>query len=294
MNKAIAIILIIFSLVFIEQGIADINEDLAKAAELGDAEKVKQLIEEGADVNSEIPDIGALFPQIIYAVLGGNPEVVQLLLDAGADPSATVSTDVCSALTWAVGRKDYEGVDQIVKLLIEAGAEVDWQEKRNGTTALMGVAQSESAESGKVAETLLQAGADPNMKDNIGQTALHFAAISGNSGVVRVLINYGADINIADGKGRSVFAIAAQSGLVEIVSLLLADYGVDVNMKDDLGSTALILASEKGHVEVARLLLDAGADYAVADFKRNTALSIAQKKRKQDVVDLLIKAGAEK
>src|SRR4051812_36617442 len=67
---------------------ADVSESeedtaLSKAAELGRADMVRELLKAGAD-----PDFGGIWVPICSAVRGKNPEVVKLLIDAKADPNA--------------------------------------------------------------------------------------------------------------------------------------------------------------------------------------------------------------
>lgn len=57
----------------------------------------------------------------------------------------------------------------------------------------------------RVIETLLQAGANPNVPDpSCGLTVTHDAAREGFVDSVRVLLNYGADVNIADERGTEL------------------------------------------------------------------------------------------
>gem|GEM_PF-1314161 len=54
----------------------------------------------------------------------------------------------------------------------------------------------------EIVEVLLKRGADPNVKDDNGQTPLHIAAQEGHVDVVRVLLERGADPRIADNGGH--------------------------------------------------------------------------------------------
>ena len=75
-----------------------------------------------------------------------------------------------------------------------------------------------------------------------------------------MLQEIGADTNLADGVGRTALMHAAGQGHVEVVHLLL-DSDADTNLVAVNGSTVLTTASEQGRVEVVRLLLlEAHAD----------------------------------
>ena len=75
------------------------------------------------------------------------------------------------------------------------------------------------------------------------------AAHGGHTGVVRLLLRAGADPNLAEGEGVTALTISAENGHLEIVQLLLAA-GADKNFKTPRG-TAAELARSNGYTEVA-------------------------------------------
>jgi ankyrin repeat protein len=176
-----------------------------------------------------------------------------------------------------------------------------------GEAALMRAVRLGHAE---VAEALLDAGADINVKeDGDESSALSVAVAVGAPRVVRLLLARGADVNYGDKLGHSNLMTAAtaagessltldarlflnmdaesveglshgsvsRGGRVEIVRLLL-QAGADVNLRaDDCGLSALLSAALLGDAEVARLLLDAGADPNLGS-EQFTPLSVAEMK----------------
>lgn len=96
---------------------ADINDDLIKAAEDADIEKVKQLIEQGADVDAK-NEYG--WTALMAAAWWGNTEIVKLLIQAGADVNAE-NIDGGTALIRAAGR----GYTDVAELLIQTDADVN-------------------------------------------------------------------------------------------------------------------------------------------------------------------------
>ena len=68
----------------------------------------------------------------------------------------------------------------------------------------------------------------------------------------------GADVNAKDLVGNTALSEASYGGHTEIVAMLL-EKGADVNAKNNDGDTALILASEEGHTEIVKLLIRKGA-----------------------------------
>lgn len=89
---------------------------LMDAAEEGDINTVKALLDKGEDVNKSGPDYTAL----MVASARGKTDVVKLLIDRGADVNMVVSTGMC-ALAFAAEN----GHTGIVEILVEKGADID-------------------------------------------------------------------------------------------------------------------------------------------------------------------------
>ncbi|KAK3745897.1 hypothetical protein QZH41_017874 [Actinostola sp. cb2023] len=138
---------------------------------------------------------------------------------------------------------------------------------------------------------LIDAGADINVIDNVGDTALMLAAENGKEEVARVLIDAGADINVTNNYGDTALMLAAENGKEEVIALI--DAGADVNVTNNDGYTALMLAAEKGKDEVVRALMKAGADINVTNKYGYTALMIAAGNGKKEVARALIDGGAD-
>lgn len=92
----------------------------------------------------------------------------------------------------------------------------------------------------QVVKQHLDAGTDPNIKDNTpnGAPILNAAAVYGHRGAVEALIQKGADINGKDSEGNGALHAAAFLGRSEIVELLL-EKGVDANVKNAKGETPM-------------------------------------------------------
>lgn len=81
----------------------------------------------------------------------------------------------------------------------------------------------------------------------------------GRREIVRLLLDHGADPDARDESGQTPLLLAVKRRHREIVGLLL-EHGANVNAEDDCGRRPLLLAAENGDVAVAKLLLEAGAD----------------------------------
>ena len=141
------------------------------------------------------------------------------------------------------------------------------------------------------ARILLRHGADPNIDCN--GTAISYAAMHGNTGVVQLLLEHGVDVE-AHWRNDTVLHIAARRSHTAIVQLLL-DHDADVHARSRRGLTALgIAASEHRGKGIIQMLLDRGAD--IEDKSPNeceTPLHMAARVGFLDNVRALLGKGAD-
>jgi ankyrin repeat protein len=118
------------------------------------------------------------------------------LLEAGADPNAATITGA-TVLMMAASN----GANRVVQRLLELGVEINARDSRFGSTALTWAVGRNHVQT---VETLLRAGADPNIGDNAGRTPLMLSATRGNVDIVNLLLQAGAKIDAKDSGGNSV------------------------------------------------------------------------------------------
>jgi len=254
----------------------ELVNELPSAIENGDKQKVKDLLENGVGVDSKISTLYDDTP-LTLAISKGHTEIVKLLLEYGADADYRTSEYDDTPLMLAA-RKGYT---EIIKLLLEYGADINESKLLNsGKSALIVAADYGFTD---IVEILLENGADPNVLD------AEKSSCSVSIGV-RVLISPDRTHERAI-NGWSALMYAAWAGDAEMVELLI-NAGADVNIraKHSKDETALMVASEAGHPEIVELLIDAGADVdAVGD--GYTALVYAVEYGKLDVIKVLIEKG---
>lgn len=142
---------------------------------------------------------------------------------------------------------------------------------KEGWTALMLAARNSKVVGIEIVKLLLDRGADVNLQNNEKYTALMMAAMNSNTDsnieTVKLLLDKGADVNLVEFLGWTALMMAARSSNkesnIETVKLLL-EYGADVNIQDNEGWTALMWASqnsnEESNIETVKLLLDYGSE----------------------------------
>lgn len=169
----------------ISAGFSSAPDPIAEAARRGDVDRVRSLIESGADVNAAGGD--GMTP-LHWAADRGDLEVARLLLAAGADVATGTRIGAYTPLHLAA-KGGYAAVSQ---LLIDAGADVAAATTTGGATPLHLAAAAEEGED--VVAALVAAGADVNGRESVaGQTPLMFAASYGRTESVRRLLAAGAD-----------------------------------------------------------------------------------------------------
>ena len=96
-------------------------------------------------------------------------------------------------------------------------------------------------------ERFLRQGIPVNVRSSDGTTPLMVAALHGSPGCVEMLLQHGADPNVANDRGVTAL-LWAVSDLAKVD--LLVDYGAKVNARSDLGNTPLLVAASISNATV--------------------------------------------
>ncbi|CDK31054.1 ankyrin repeat domain-containing protein [Candidatus Babela massiliensis] len=157
-----------------------------------------------------------------------------------------------------------------------------------------------SEEDKKEVIRLLLLGANIDVQDKDGNTALIIAAKKPNSDIIRILIASGANVNAQNKDANTALMEAIHEYwnpfyydyYKDIVKLLIAN-GADVNLKNNKGQTALMWASYKGLIEIFNALIVAGADIYVQDNDKITPLiwAASGQGKKRPIFELFISRG---
>ena len=245
---------------------------LSLAGSSGNVQAIQLLIEHGADpehlgwssahravANSDITILRELaggdidktdrfgLTAVQLAVEAGRPDILEALLDLGADFHVRTKPYGRSLISLAA----HKGHLSTIRTLLDRGLRVDILDKNDMTPLHWNGFNS------NVTALLIQRGARIDDRDSKNRTPLHYASAGP---VVRELINAGADVNVTDKDGRTPLHMATARTVVE--ELLAA--GADPNRTDRNGRTPLYSASLASIVD---LLVKHGADPTVRDDK---------------------------
>ena len=212
----------------------DLNQALFDAAAEGSDDRLRQLLDQGADPGYRIKSGWSVLHN---AARDCSAESLRLLIERGA------SADLCDNNSWSVLHCAAAGgrPESIVYLADELKQDVNAADK-NGWTVLHSAAASGALEA---VNTLLERGADPAACDHDGNTILHSAAGSGSEELVRNLIEQrGADPAAVTLDGETVLHKAVRSGSVGLVRYLV-DHQPNSGSVNDVLWTALCIGSSE-------------------------------------------------
>jgi ankyrin repeat protein len=268
------------------------------AAINGDAATLRLLLAAGADANATLPEGETV---LLSAARTGSAAAIDTLLEFGAQIDAREKFYGETPLIWATAQ-NHAGA---VRALLARGADPDirsapqvWERRRASQsvlplgewTPLFYAARENALDAGKA---LIEGGADLNLTDPDGATALVIAIINAHYEFAALLLTAGADPNVVDQSGMGALYAAVDMhrlavghgranprpvGLLrspDIVAMLL-ERGANPNAElvqtimqrqhtfgDGTlgkGATPLLRAAKSGDIELVKLLIAGGAD----------------------------------
>jgi ankyrin repeat protein len=292
---------------------------LTLAATNGNAALAAALLEAGADPNATVGEGETI---LMTAARTGSVEIIKALVAKGADVNVVEQFQEQTALFYAAA----ENHAAAVRALVELGAELNVRSKRlefpefvfqtagmiyavqpvGDWTPLMYAARDGAIDA---VRALADSGADLNLTDPVGTTALTLAILNGHFDTAVALLEKGADPNVVDDNGMSSLYAAVdmhtiatvfgrpmplledETGPVEIVQALLA-HGAnpDLQLKRPIigrhtrntgdpslgdGTTALARAAKSGDAKLVKVLLEGGANPHLTQANLTTVAMIA-------------------
>ena len=214
---------------------------------------------------------------LCYAIVGGNPMIVELLISRGAtiEPYSKRFLDYAMAYNRveiakmllengadsSKAPRIFEDNSEMSRLLKSHGAapkDIDDQGDM-GWPMLVYVCRGDNGEHPDEIRRLLALGADIDVRNYKGKTALHYAAKAGFLKVIRLLIEKGATIDALDNSGETALFEAIRSTIKDgekqraAIEALLAK-GANPNLKNGKGQTPLQIAKRMRRAEAGKIV----------------------------------------
>ena len=172
------------------------------------------------------------YDQLAIAVLSDDSAKAQQLLDSGLDvnirneqgttalmiASGTLITD---SERQTLGNRETEENSEMVALLLEYGAEPDLMNNVGQTALLSAIYHGWR----RTAERLLKSGANANGSDEFDWTPIMYAALHCYADIVQLLLENGADPALANKHGNTVTSIAKENDCARAIEILSSEGG---------------------------------------------------------------------
>jgi ankyrin repeat protein len=171
--------------------------------------------------------------------------------------------------------------------LLQQGASIN-ATTGDGATSLMDAADHGSIDIAKYVLGIPHVNTEA--KNNIGWTAVMFAARRSNTDMMKLLLDHGCNIDARDVNGTTPLMTAIRSKQHDMVAYLI-NRGADLDLKDNWENTALMIAADAGEPASVRDLIAAGASVNIKNINGLTALSRAEQNNHNEVAQIIRNAG---
>ena len=260
---------------------------LTVAAAQGKADTVQYLIDKEADVSYVANDPsggGKKYTALLSAARKGHRRTCEVLLDARPKSIDDVDHNKQTPLHIASELGRLAVIDVLVNHKDVTGMAADVNAKDvNGMTPLMLASRHGHVEA---AQKLIFSGAEVNYTTP-RSSALKVAAMKGSAEMIKVLCAAGAEVNTLDDLGKSAVWYAAASGHVDALTALIRMDEADINQPDNRKYTPLMCAVASDKVDAVRALVNAGADVSLKQLNGQTALQLAEMQPVDEITEIL-------
>ncbi len=174
-----------------------------------------------------------------------------------------------------------------LKYLVNCGCKIDHKISIFGEAPIHQSIKSDKPANVDMLKAILDCGADVNLIDSNGWTALHHAAEKGDLKAATILLDSRANVNAFSNARKTPLHLAAFANRTEMVKLLL-ERGAAIEFESEEKCTALHFAAKKGSLECVKELLAAGANIYKQDHRLWTPLHYAAYNGHKEVVNFLL------
>ena len=248
----------------LDEGVETPAMVIVQAVNKAKFETIETLIQGGADANAVLDLGGIQATPLGSAVTANRPDVVDLLLSAGAKPDTPHLAR--APLDWAREKKRAEIVEALM-------------EQMPGDSTLVGIdALLQAIDAREYAEiqTILESGQDPDEKDDQGNAPIHHAARNHDGEALRLLLGAGANPDLRDAAGNHAVELAPGFDSVSRVLLeaspeLLMNRAVPQSQPDEVYRAGATIGGPCQHS--GRIPLDAGCGASGTEIFKGTRIS---------------------
>ena len=199
----------------------------------------------------------------------GVTEIVQLLIDSGADPQHPTLDG------WTPLHSCY-AYPEITHALLKNGVDLNSLTKLGSTPLFLGAYSGVLG----VVKVLLSYKPILELTTVEGASALTAATNHGNTEVIRLLLKAGANYDHQSGRNTFPLQFAIERSMEDVVRLLM-EHNSKINLVDDDGDTALDCIT---HGTIAQILVNGGADLNIRNKHRDTPIRKAVSSSNREVV----------
>ncbi|MDD3846999.1 MAG: ankyrin repeat domain-containing protein [Syntrophorhabdaceae bacterium] len=266
---------------------------LHHAAAAGDVKMIKFLLESGAGVNAR-NHLGQTALHVIFdsfvktrkhtdAVERACLEIACLLIDHGADVNA-------------IDHKYHEPIGYLISNASGKVCRAILQDARVKKDIRMNIRKTLNAflwtnmKLGVISEIqrVFAAGADPDTRNHLGQTPLHWAAMKGRVDIARILLDAHAETNAQfPANGFTPLHYACMKGFREVAALCI-DHGADPDARDNNSETPFHHACRWNFPNLARLLIENGAKLTARTSNGHTGLDLLLASEQKNSTDEIV------
>ncbi|KAJ5076145.1 palmitoyltransferase hip14 [Anaeramoeba ignava] len=208
------------------------EKSLHKFSSIGNFQMVKDLIDNGADVN-ELDSNG--FSPLFYTSNNNSFEIAQYLINNGAQVEIYSGDLGQSPLHWAC----IMGALEVAYILIENGADIKKKDGQGYTALHLAVQHGQIL----IAHLLLSKGVPIDIKDSSNHSPLHWTIFKSHDKTSYYLISRGANLNLQDINGNTPLHWAVYTKNTKMIQLLM-DKEVNLELKNSEGKLAIQAAED--------------------------------------------------
>jgi ankyrin repeat protein len=174
-----------------------------------------------------------------------------------------------------------------LKYLVNCGSKIDQKISIFGEAPIHQTIKSDKQEKAETLTTILDCGADVNLIDSNGWTALHHAAEKGDTNTAQILLAHQANVNAYSNARKTPLHLAAFNNKPEMIQLLI-DNKAEKEFESEDKCTALHYAARKGNLACVKVLLNAAVNIYKQDKRLWTPLHYAAYNGHKEVVYYLL------